>query len=414
MTQEQLFAAALMVSPPWFISDINFDPTKGRLDISIDFERGSSFHYESPTEKIAGDFKAYDTVEKTWRHLNFFQFECYLHAFVPRLDIGNGQARLITTPWEGKVPGFTLLMEAFILQFAKHMPVHQVGKLIKVSDGRIWRLLKHYVELARAQQDLSDLTHFGVDETAVLRGHKYVSLFVDLIGRKTVFVTEGKGAEVMKVFATEVIAKKGSPDNVQVISQDMSPAFQAGARDHFPKAKIVFDRFHIMKMINEALDTVRKAETRDNPVLKKSRMSLLKNEENLTKDQKAKLEEIKMQKVELKTARAWRMKCRFQEIYSSLTKGQFEDELKEWLSWVIHSNIVPMKAVARTIQRHWEGIINWMTFSVSNGILEGMNSVFQAAKAKARGYGTIETIKTIIYLLTGKFDFRQVNPALPT
>ena len=72
MTQEQLFEAALMVSPPWFISDIKYDPSKGRLDISIDFERGSSFHYENSTEEIAGEFKAYDTVHKTWRHLNFF------------------------------------------------------------------------------------------------------------------------------------------------------------------------------------------------------------------------------------------------------------------------------------------------------------------------------------------------------
>ena len=294
------------------------------------------------------------------------------------------------------------------------MPVHQVTNLIKVSDGRIWRLLKHYVALALAQQDLSELTHFGVDETAIQRGHNYVSIFVDLLERKTVFVTEGKGQETLKVFAAEVIAKKGLPDNVQVISQDMSPSFQAGARAHFPKAKIVFDRFHIMKMINEALDTVRKSETRDNPVLKKSRMSLLKNENNLSTEQKAKLEEIKMQDVELKTARAWRMKCRFQEIYKSLSSRQFEGELKQWLSWVLHSNIVPMKEVAKTIKRHWDGVVNWMTFGVSNGILEGMNSVFQAAKAKARGYGTIETIKTIIYLLTGKFDFRLVNSTLPT
>jgi transposase len=413
MTQEQLFSSALMVEQPWFITDIQFNSTKGRLDIYIDFERGSSFHYENPAEQIKGNFKVYDAVKKTWRHLNFFQFECYLHAYVPRLDIGGGKARLTTTPWEGKVPGFTLLMEAFILQFAKHMPVHQVGKLIKVSDNRIWRLLKRYVDLARAQQDFSDLTHFGVDETAILRGHNYVSLFVDLIERKTVFVTEGKGQETLEAFSTEVIAKKGQADNIQVISQDMSPAFQAGAKAFFPKAKIVFDRFHLMKMVNQALDTVRKSEARTNPVLKKSRMSLLKNEENLTKTQKEKLEEIKMQDVELKTARAWRMKCRFQELYSAESKTEFELELNKWVSWVLHSNVVPMKEVARTIKRHWEGVVNWIIFGVSNGILEGMNSVFQAAKAKARGYGTISTIKTIIYLLTAKLDFQQVNSALP-
>lgn len=403
-----------MITPPWFISKIEFDPKKGRLDVEIDFERGSTFHYESPEEGIAGDFKAYDTVQKTWRHLNFFQFECYLHAFVPRITTGTGQTRQVQTPWEGKVPGFTLLMEALILQLAKNMPVHQVAEALGITDNRIWRLLHNYVELAREKQDLSGLSHLGVDETAVLRGHEYVSLFVDLKERKTVFVTKGKDQTVMETFAKELIRKNGSPENIQVVSQDMSPAFRAGVEQHFPKAKIVYDRFHLMQKVTEAVDIVRRTESRDNPLLKHSRMALLKNEENLSAKQKAKLEEIKMKDSELKTARAWRMKNQFQQIYLTATKELFVKALKEWISWVMHSGIVPMKEVAKTIKRHWDGIVSWMEFKVSNGILEGMNSKFQAAKAKARGYRRIETIKTVIYLISGKFDFRLINPALPT
>lgn len=414
MTQEQLFSAALMITPPWFISKIDFDAKKGRLDIDIDFERGSTFRYESSAEGIAGDFKAYDTVQKSWRHLNFFQFECYLHAYVPRITTGTGQTRLVQTPWEGKVPGFTLLMEALILQLAKNMPVHQVAAALGVTDNRIWRLLHAYVELAREQQDLSGLSHLGVDETAVLRGQNYVSLFVDLKERKTVFVTEGKGQSVMETFSKELVSKNGSPENIQVVSQDMSPAFRAGVEQNFPKAKIVYDRFHLMQKVTEAVDVVRRTEARSNPLLKNSRMALLKNEENLSEKQKAKLAEIKMKDAELKTARAWRMKNQFQQIYQSISKEDFVKALKEWVSWVMHSRIVPMKEVAKTIRRHWEGIVSWMEYKVSNGILEGLNSLFQAAKAKARGYRRIETIKTVIYLISGKFDFRLVNPALPT
>ena len=135
---------------------------------------------------------------------------------------------------------------------------------------------------------------------------------------------------------------------------------------------------------------------------------------NLTVKQKAKLEEIKMKDVELKTARAWRMKVRFQELYILPTLAAFEAGLKEWLNWVRRSQIEAMKEVAKTINRHMEGILNWMTFKVSNGILEGLNSKFQAAKAKARGYSTMRTIKTVIYLLSGKLDFRSLNRFLPT
>lgn len=414
MTQEQLFSAALMVQEPWFVSAVSFDAAKGRLDIDIDLRKGGVFRYESKDEQIAGDFKAYDVVEKTWRHLNFFQYECLLHAKVPRVDIGNGKVRLVSPPWDGKVPGFTLLMEALILELASQMPVHRVALALGVSDGRIWRLLHRYVEEAVENQKLDGLTQFGVDETAVLRGHSYISMIVDLAQRKTIHIAEGKGSNVLESFALELVRRGGAVDNIITVSQDMSPSFKLGVEKNFPKAKIVYDRFHVMKMISEALDTVRKGEVRANPVLKDSRFALLKNEVNLTVKQKAKLEEIKMKDVELKTARAWRMKVRFQELYILPTLAAFEAGLKEWLNWVRRSQIEAMKEVAKTIKRHIEGILNWMTFKVSNGILEGLNSKFQAAKAKARGYRTLRTIKTVIYLLSGKLDFRSLNKFLPT
>jgi transposase len=414
MTQEQLFSAALMVQEPWFVSEVSFDAAKGRLDVEIDFRKGAVFRYESKDEQIAGDFKAYDVALKTWRHLNFFQYECLLHAKVPRVDIGNGKVRLVSPPWEGKVPGFTLLMEALILELARQMPVHRVGIALRVSDGRIWRLLHRYVEIGVENQKLDGLTQFGVDETAVLRGQTYISMIVDLVQRKTVFIADGKGSNVLETFAQELVRRGGVVDNITAVSQDMSPAFQAGVEKNFPKAKIVFDRFHVMKMICEALDSVRRSEAGANPVLKLSRFALLKNEANLTVKQRFKLEEIKMKDLELKTARAWRMKVRFQELYQLPGLTAFEAGLKQWLDWVRRSRIVAMIEVGRTIRRHLEGILNWMTFKVSNGILEGLNSKFQAAKAKARGYRTLKTIKTVIYLLSGKLDFTPLNRFLPT
>ncbi len=227
-------------------------------------------------------------------------------------------------------------------------------------------------------------------------------------------MTESKDQTVLEAFSKELVSKKGAPENIQVVSQDMSPAFRAGVEQNFPKATIVYYRFHLMQKVTEAVDIVRRMEARNNPLLKHSRMALLKNVENLSDKQKAKLEEIKMKDSELKTARAWRMKNQFQQIYHTATKQDFVRALKEWVSWVMHSGIVPMKEVAKTIKLHWSGIVSWMDFKVSNGILEGLNSMFQAAKAKARGYRRIETIKTVIYLISGKFDFRLVNPALPT
>ena len=88
LTQKDLFAKALMVEKPWYIHEIQFDQQAGKLEIWIDFERGSTFYYEDKESGVKGEFKAYDTTQKTWRHLNFFQYQCYLHAWIPRVDLG--------------------------------------------------------------------------------------------------------------------------------------------------------------------------------------------------------------------------------------------------------------------------------------------------------------------------------------
>jgi transposase len=189
----------------------------------------------------------------------------------------------------------------------------------------------------------------------------------------------------------------------------MSPAFIKGIGEHLPNAIITFDKFHIIKIINEAVDKVRKEEQKTNPILKKSRYVFLKNQENYTAKQREKYEEIKMSKLNIKTFKALQIREMFQQIYESETEEKFEKLLKKWYFWATHSRIEQIKQVAKTIKSHWDGILNWASSRINNGILEGFNSIFQAAKAKARGYKKTETIKTMIYILTAKLDFSLIN-----
>lgn len=154
----------------------------------IDFRKGAVFHYESLQENSKGDFKAYDTVEKQWRHLNFFEHECYLHARVPWLAITDTVKRLIDPPWSGLSNGFTMLFEVLVLQLASYMPVHTVSRIIGESDYKIWAMLERYVNKSLASNDYSDLKAVGMDETAKSRGHDYITLFVDLLKKRTVFI----------------------------------------------------------------------------------------------------------------------------------------------------------------------------------------------------------------------------------
>ena len=410
LTQKDLFAKALLVEKPWFVHDINFDQTAGKLEIWIDFERGSSFYYEDKELGIKGHFKAYDTTEKTWRHLNFFQYQCYLHAWIPRVDLGNGKIRQVQAPWEGHAPGFTLLFEALILELVKVMPVHNVCQLLNVYDNKLWKMIKAYTNKARAEEDYSGVTVVGLDETSVRKNHVYVSLFVDIEEKRTIFVTEGKDHTVIQAFVSDLVAHGGQPDNIEQVSCDMSPAFIKGVEANLSNASVVFDRFHVSKVINEAVDKVRKAEVEKNPILKGSKYIFLKNRENLTVYQKQRLEGIRLSGLNLKTMKALNIREAFQQIYQAPTSEMFDKLLRKWYFWATHSRINPIKEAAYTIQRHWDGIVNWFDYKISNGILEGFNSIFQAAKAKARGYRRYDTIKAIIYLLTGKLDFSKINP----
>ena len=132
MNKESIFEAALAMNSPWYIDTIEFDDEQKRLDIFINFERGS--HFESKNPEYPGEFKAYDTKQKQWRHLNFFEHECYLHCRVPRIKPAENKIELISPPWEGRCPGFTLLFEALALELATHMPVLAVSKVIGETE----------------------------------------------------------------------------------------------------------------------------------------------------------------------------------------------------------------------------------------------------------------------------------------
>ena len=410
-----LFESALNIKQPWYIENIEFNEEKKRLDVFIDFKKGSVFHYENSEENISGEYKAYDTLKKTWRHLNFFEHETYLHARVPRIKIGDNKIRKIKVPWEGVNRGFTLLFEAFILQLAKHMPVNVISRIVGESNYKIWGILEKYIDTTLEENDYSELTAVGVDETSSRKGHNYISLFVDLNKKRTIFIAEGKDSGTIEQFKDDLKAHNGVPENIKDVSCDMSPAFIKGVGEHLPNAEITFDKFHIMKIINGAVDKVRREEQSNNPDLKKSRYVFLKNKENLTIKQKEKLAELSLSKTKLKSIRALHIRESFQEIYASKNTEEFEALLKKWYFWATHSRLEPIKDAAKTIKNHWDGIVKWKESQINNGILEGLNSIVQAAKSKARGFSTLKYYKIVAYLVTADLDFSKINKSyVPT
>ena len=397
MTQQELFAAALGLELPWKVEKILFSAAEKRLDIHIDFERGGLL----PCPTCGTLCKAYDTTEDSWRHLNFFQHSAFLHARVPRVDCDKCHAiRKAAVPWARPGSGFTLLFDALVMALCQEMPVLAVADLVGEHDTKIWRVLHHYVKGAVAARDLSDVKTVGVDETVSRRGHRYVTFFFDLEGKRMMFGTSGKDASTVEKFSKDLQSHKGTPAQIKRVACDMSAAFIKGVNDHLPDAEITFDRFHLTKIVNDAVDRVRREEVFTCEALKKTRFLWLTNPSGLSRAQRARIFNLSWQN--LKTARAYQIRLAFQEFFSKPTAEKGEAFLKQWYFWATHSRLPPIIRAAKTIKDHWDGVLTWFSTRITTGLLEGFNSLIQAAKARARGYRSDKNLIAMAYLIAGK------------
>ena len=400
MQDTDLFQLALGLSLPWTVTRSVFDAVDGRLDLYVDFARGSRFAcLQCGREGCA----VHDTKEETWRHLDFFQHRTLLHARVPRVSCPQCGVRKVGTPWARAGSGFTLLFEAFMLTLAKAMPIANAAKLLGEHDTRLWRIVGHYVWRAVEKLDLSEVRRIAADETSARRGHDYISLFVDMARRKVVYAADGKDAATVKEFADFLKAHGGKREAVTDASIDMGAAFEAGIKANFENAEITFDKFHVIKLANEAVDEVRRQEAKNNFQIKGRRYIFLKNVDRLTQEALSRLEAQN-----LDTIQAMQIRMNLQQLFTmdAKTARRF---LARWNTWVQVCDLAPMKRLAKTIMAKSEGILRSIATGLSNGALEAINGNVQAAKRKAKGYRTKHNLKLMVYLIAG-----GLLDALPT
>jgi transposase len=408
MVTEKIFEAALNIGTPWYIAGMSFDESQRKLRIRVDFELGSRFAVPGNP----GEHPVHDTITKTYRHLNFFQHECELEVRVPRVKLPDGSVRQVNPPWAGKLSGFTLLFEAFVLLLCREMPFSGVARVTRLSVHRVMAVCERYVNAAVGAADFSEVRRLAIDETSRAKGHEYVTLVADEQARKVIYVAEGNDAATVAAFAANLRAHHGKPTQIESVSIDMWPAFIRGVTDHLPNAQITFDKFHVIAHASTAIDEMRRREQKLDPSLKGLRWLLLKDRSKLSRAQRAELDALLAHMTTKRTARAWQYREQLRELLTRKQPNVVRALLKQWCTNVLRSKVEPMKDVAEMIRNHFEGILAWVTSRQTNGFLEAINGLFQAAKRKARGYGRFRTIRTVIFLIAGKLDFSRLNPHL--
>jgi len=422
---ETLFTAALGLQAPWSVEKVELNTAKRR----IDFEVACTARRLACPVCGAADQGIHDRERRDWRHLDFFQFEAWLHADVPRVHCDAcGKTSQVSVPWAREGSGFTLLFEALALSLCRELPVAQAANLLRVRAKRLWTRIGHYIKAARAQDDMSPVRQIGIDETSVKKGHEYITVVHDLQAKRLLFACPGRDHEAVVSFAKDLAAHGGDPGTVAHVCMDMSAAYSLGVKKALPRAAISFDRFHVVALATEAMDAVRREEMRAQPaavrealgstgrkVLKGLMWGMRKNPVGWSPKQAEAMHWL--QRSNLKSARAWRLKQGLREVYAGALASNCAEKageaLRTWLSWARRCRLEPFKRLAQTLAERFDGVVRGMLDGRSNAYVEAMNGLLQQTKTAARGFRTVENFIAIAYLRMSKLKHLPANPFVP-
>lgn len=422
LSTEALFTAALGLQAPWRVQRAELNTAKRRIDFDVvcTEQRMTCPHCGVVDQGI------HERVRRSWRHLDFFQFEAWLHADIPRVACSAcGKTSQVAVPWAREGSGFTLLFEALALSLCKELPVAQAARHLRADAKALWRRIAYYVAQARAQDDMSGVRHIGIDETSLRKGHEYVTAVHDLQQKRLLFVTEGRDHQTLDAFAKDLAKHGGSAQAISHVSMDMSAAYLKGVQQQLPQAAICYDRFHVAALAGKAMDEVRSAEFKRRPTAvaqalgeldRSSRRSLswAMRTHHASWNERHMQAMYTLQRTNLQSARAWRMKIALAQVYETAAHSHSEEVAKEglhgWISWASRSRLEPFKRLARTLRTHFEGVIAGMQQGRSNAFVEAMNGLMQNAKRAARGFRTSKNFIAIAYLRLSKLKHLPVNP----
>jgi len=422
---EALFTSALGLQPPWLVDDVKLDTAKRRIDFEVAC-RGALL---GCPQCGAAAQPVHDRLRRSWRHLDFFQFEAWLHADVPRVACAAcGKTTQLSVPWARPGSGFTAAFEALALALCRELPVRQAAALLRCSDKQLWLRIEFYVEQARALEELSGVEIIGIDETSLRRAQDYITVVHDLGLKRLLFATEGRDHQTVLDFAADLKTHGGEPAELRHVCMDMSAAYAKGVALALANAAISYDRFHVVAMAIDAMDQVRRAEMRDEPAavdaalgdserktIKGLMWAMRKNPAGWSAGQLDAMHWL--QRSTLKSARAWRLKMALREVYARARAHNNAEhaasDLRNWLSWARRCRLEPFKKLATTIKERFGAVVRGMTDHRSNAFVEAMNGLLQQAKRAARGFRTSKNFIAIAYLRLARLKHLPAHPFAP-
>lgn len=395
-----LFTQLLNIKLPFSVSSVEYKDEESTsassksVHIHISVETGKEYR---PKGSIIHGYE-----ERTWRHLNLFQYPCYLHCRVPKYqDKESKKVKTLEIPWAKSGSGFTLLFEEFAIELVKiYGCVAEVARQLDIYPQRLWRIVKDYGKKLLLQEiDMSKVRRIGYDETSRKKGHDYITCFIDLDTGDLLYVVEGKDAETVVKFEQKLKTQGLDKEKISDISIDMSPAFISGAEKVFPNAKITVDKFHVSQLVQKAFDSIRKSFGRKEGG-RINKWIFFKPYEELKTEEQEELDTLLVKYPLLDMV--YEMKNDFKILWQQTDKLEASAFLSYWADTMRTFKKKVLTTLANTLDRHHERIINVIDSKITNAILEGFNSKIQTLKRKARGYKDFDTLMMMVKLHCAK------------
>jgi transposase len=306
-------------------------------------------------------------------------------------------------PWsQGKSP-LSVPLSVVMATWAREVAWQVVGRFFGFHWNTVQKAVKDVVDYGLMHRDMSDMLDIGIDEISRRKGHVYHTQVYDLVEKCLLWSGEDRRAETLNVFCDEL--GKERCEQIEAVCCDMWAPYVDVIQSRLPNALLVFDKFHIVRHLMDAGDTVRKEESQqlqaeDPDLLKKTRYIWLKNPWNLTEKQRVRLSDL--EKLNLKINRAYLLKEAFRKLWDYMYPGWAGKYLDQGFWWATHSRLEPIRKFAWMVRRHQDDILNYFKVRIDNGAVEALNNKAKAISHRAFGYRTASTFKLALYHGMGK------------
>lgn len=414
MDDKTFFYKLLGLHPPWLITKVILNEAEQRVDIYLDHEKDIQVRCPE-CDQFYG---VYDhSPERIYRHLDTCQLATYIHVRPPRVNCPDHGVKQINSELGENGSEMTYAFESLVIRIAQECSIEATSRLCSLGWDQSWNALERAVARGLSRKEHRIPSRIGVDEKAIARGHKYESLVYDLDNGTVEYVVDDRKQESLESYYRQFSQEELA--GVQAVAMDMWDPYIAATKAYIPGAgkKIVFDRFHIMKYVLEAVDKVRKNEHRllseqGDAVLKGTKYLWLWSQENIPEWRREEFETLRTK--DLRVCRAWAIKENIRHLWDYRYEAHMRHYFQRWYFWATHSRLAPVIKAANTLKTHVDNIVTYARHRITNALGESINAKIEKVKRLACGFRNRSHYRTAIYFHCGGLNLFPLQPTCPT